>query len=204
MPLPLLQQSSSLILYFSLAIISHTAVAIVGSFIAMESNADRTFAVIVLTDLKDVTVTVLVTGCLKELLSELSELSLGMVKGDRHMSEHGGHSDSPVFLGNRSGVSGQGAADKNGNGADTTHHSGNRQARAGRERLDKGGSVLGANPTQSTCNSSDRDGSDGDNGLGRSFPSRTGRAIKQAIVAVIYGARMLLETSPLASLNGKD
>lgn len=171
----------------------------------MESNAERSFAVIVLKDLKDVTVTVLVTGCLKELLSELSELSQGTVKGDRHISEHGVHSNSPVFLGNRSGVSGQGAAGMNGNGADTTHLNGNRQARASSKRLDKGGSVLAANATQSASNSGDRDGSDGDDdGLGRSYPSRTGRADKQAIVAVIYGAHMLLETSPLASLNGKE
>lgn len=170
----------------------------------MESYADGSFAVIVLRDLKDVTVTVLVTGYLKELLSELSELSQGMVKDDSHMSEHGDHSDSPVFLGNRGGVNGQGAADTNGSGRDTTHLNGNRQSRASSKRLDRGGSVLGVNPTQSTSNSGDRDGShDDDDGLGRSYPSRTDSAGKQAIVAVIYGAHMLLETSPLASLNGK-
>ena len=171
----------------------------------MESNAERSFAVIVLRDLKDVTVTVLVTGCLKELLSELSELSQGAVKGDSHMSEHGDHSDSPVFLGNRSGVNGQGAADTNGNNAGTTLLNGNSQFRASSKRLDKGGSVLGVNPTQGTINKGDRDGSRADDdGLGRSYPSRTGRADKQTIVAAIYGAHMLLETSPLASLNGKD
>jgi hypothetical protein len=172
----------------------------------MESNAESSFAVIVLRDLKDVTVTVLVTGCSKELLSELSELSQGTVKGDSHMSEHGDHSDSPVYLGKRSGVNGQGAADTNGTGTDTAHLNGNRQSRPSSKRLDRGGSVLGVNSTQSTSNSGDRDGSHDydDDRLGRSYPSRTGSAGKQAIAAVIYGAHMLLETSPLASLNGKE
>ena len=171
----------------------------------MESNADRSFAVIVFRDLKDVTVTVLVTGCLKELLSELSELSKGTVEGDSHMSEHGDHSDSPVFLSNRSGMNGQSAADTNGSCTDTAHLNGNRQSRASSKRFYKGGSVLGVNPTQSTSNSGDRDGShDDDDGLGRSYPSRTGSAGKQAIIAVIYRAHMLLETSPLASLDGKE
>jgi hypothetical protein len=170
----------------------------------MESNPDRSFSVIVLRDFKDVTVTVLVIGCLKELLSELSALSQGTVKGDSLMSEHGDHSDSPVFLGNRSGVNGQSGVHTDGNGTDTTHLNGNRQSRASSKKLDKGGSVLGVNPTQSTSNSGDRDTDGDDDGLGRSYPSRTGRADKQAIVAVIHGAHMLLETSPLASLNGKE
>jgi hypothetical protein len=191
-----------LILDFSISIFSHIAVAIVGSFIAMESNADRSFAVIVLRDLKDVTVTVLVTGCLKELLSELCQ---GTLKDDSHKSEHGNYSDSPVLLDNRSGVNGQGGVHTNGNGTDTTHLNGNHQSRASSKRLDKGGPVLGVIPTQSTSNSGDRDGShDDDDGLGRSYPSRTGRMDNQAIVAVIYGAHMLLETSPLASLDGKE
>lgn len=171
------------------------AVAIVGSVIALESNAEGSFAVIILRDLKEVIVTVLVTGCLKELLLELSGLNRGKTLGDRNKENSGGRSDDPLSLGNHNSVSGQVDADLGDIGADIIYHRGSRQSctsRGNLERVDR--------------ESGDGRDDDDDDDMVYSFPPQTRTSTtsgRQAVVAVIFGAHMLLETSPLASLDGE-
>ena len=148
----------------------------------------------ILRDLKEVTVTVLVTGCLKELLFKLSELSQGKTLGDRNKEKSGGRSNGPLSLGNHNSGDGQVDADPGDIGADIIYLRGSRQSctsRGNLERVDQG-------------SGGERD--DDDDDLGYSFPPQTRISTAsgcQAVVAVIFGAHMLLETSPLASLDGE-
>ena len=145
----------------------------------------------------------LVTGCLKELLSKLSELSEGKALGDRNTERCGGHSDDPPSLSNHNSGDGQVDADLGDGSSDVVYIRGNRQSCTNRGKLEPVDRGSGVNPVPMSC---DVDGSDNDDELGYSFPPRTRTCTAgcQAVVAVIFGAHMLLETSPLASLNGEQ
>lgn len=142
------------------------------------------------------------TGCLKELLSKLSKLSQGKALGGRDKEKCRGHSDGPQSLGNHNSGNGQVDADLGNGISDVIYIRDNRQSCTNRGNLGQADRGSGVNPVPMSC---DIDGSDNDDELGYSFPSRTRTCTAgcQAVVAVIFGAHMLLETSPLASLNGE-